>query len=116
MNSVGTGVGAPGTPGAGVPKAQLCNEVLDCVRDSGCAVDNSRPPFSPIKCYCGTASVVDCQNGLGNGVCKAEIERGLETTVFGQILQRLKSPQFGGGLAIARVDCDAQICKAPCGL
>jgi len=104
--------GAVGTPGAGIPKANMCNEVLDCVRDSGCASGGN----APIKCYCGTANTTDCSNGLANGACKAEIERGLETTVFGQISQRLKSPQFGGGIAMARIDCEQTVCKTPCGL
>ena len=107
-----SGNGATGTPGAGIPKAQMCNEVLDCVRDSGCAAGGN----APIKCYCGTANASDCQNGLANGACKAELERGLETVAFAQISQRLKSPQFGGGVAMARIDCDQTACKAPCNL
>jgi len=107
-----SGNAAAGTPGAGKPKAQLCNETLDCVRDSGCAAGGN----GIIKCYCGTANAADCQNGLANGACKAEIERGLETTAFAQISQRLKSPQFGGGIALARIDCEQQVCKAACGL
>ena len=78
---------AAGSPAAGTPKAQLCNEVLDCVRDSGCAAHGD----GIIKCYCGTANVADCQSGLANGACKAELERGLETTLFSQISLRLKS-------------------------
>ncbi|HYQ46812.1 MAG TPA: hypothetical protein VER11_32805 [Polyangiaceae bacterium] len=106
------GNAAAGTPAAGTPKAQLCNETLDCVRDSGCGGGDNRI----IKCYCGTATAVECQNGLGNGVCKAELQRALETTEFAQILQRFKSPQYGGGLAMARVDCEWQVCKTACGL
>jgi len=107
-----SGNGGTGTPGAGIPKAQMCNEVLDCVRDSGCAAGGK----APINCYCGTANVTDCQNGLANGACKAELERGLETVTFGQISQRLKSPQYGGGIAMARIDCEQTVCKAACGL
>jgi len=103
---------ATGSPAAGVPKANLCNEVLDCVRDTGCATAGN----AIIKCYCGTANAADCQNGLGNGVCKTEIERGLETTTFTQITQRLKSPQYGGGVALARIDCEQEACKTECGL
>jgi len=107
-----SGNAAAGSPAAGTPKANLCNEVLDCVRDSGCAAGGN----GIIKCYCGTANVTDCQNGLANGACKVELERGLETVTFGQISQRLKSPQFGGGIAMARVDCEQQVCGAACGL
>ena len=107
-----SGNAAAGSPAAGTPKASLCNEVLDCVRDSACAANGN----GIIKCYCGTANTADCQSGLANGACKTELERGLETVAFAQITQRLKSPQFGGGVAMARVDCDQQACKAPCGL
>jgi len=96
----------------GTPKAQLCNETLDCVRDSGCAAGGN----GIIKCYCGTANATDCQNGLANGACKAELERGLETTTFAQITQRLKSTAYGSGIAMARVDCEQQVCKTECGL
>ena len=107
-----SGNGAAGTPGAGIPKINMCNETLDCVRDSGCAAGGN----GIIKCYCGTANVADCQSGLANGACKAEIERGLETTLFSQISLRLKSPQYAAGIAMARVDCEQSSCKAACGL
>jgi hypothetical protein len=106
------GNAAAGTPGAGIPRLNLCNEVLDCVRDSGCAAGGR----APILCYCGTANISDCQNGLANGACKAELERGLESVSFAQITQRLKNPQFGGGLAMVRIDCDQVACNVPCGL
>jgi len=99
-------------PAAGTAKSNLCNEVLDCVRDTGCASAGN----AIIKCYCGTANATDCQNGLANGACKTELERGLETTTFQQIAQRLKSTIYGGGIAMARVDCEQQICKTECGL
>ncbi len=107
-----SGNAAAGSPAAGTPKSNLCNETLDCVRKSGCAANGN----GIIKCYCGTANTADCQTGGANGACKTELERGLETVAFAQITQRLKSPQFGGGVAMARVDCDQQACKAPCGL
>ncbi len=107
-----SGNAAAGSPAAGTPKSNLCNETLDCVRKSGCAANGN----GIIKCYCGTANTADCQTGGANGACKAQLERGLETTTFAQITQRLKSPQFGGGIAMARVDCDQQACQAPCDL
>ncbi|MET0792634.1 MAG: hypothetical protein ABW061_14030 [Polyangiaceae bacterium] len=105
------GEAAPGSPAAGTPKAKLCNEVLDCVRSSGCAAGNGI-----IKCYCGTADAQQCQDGHANGVCKKQLERGLEATTFMQIARHLKDPKFGGGLAMARIDCDQQVCRAQCNL
>ncbi|MET0791003.1 MAG: hypothetical protein ABW061_05735, partial [Polyangiaceae bacterium] len=42
-----SGNAAVGTPGAGIPKANLCNETLDCIRDSKCAAGGN----GLIKCY-----------------------------------------------------------------
>jgi len=105
------GNAAAGSPAAGTPKAQLCNSVLDCVRDTGCAVG-----AAPLTCYCGTANSTDCQGGLGNGKCRTQIEAGLETTTPATIVQRLKNVQFGGGVALARIDCDQTFCVSQCGL
>lgn len=108
----GTAVGnaAAGSPAAGTPKSLLCNETLDCVRDSGCAAGGN----APIKCYCGTANAADCQAGLGNGACKAQLEKSLETTAFATIAQRIGNTGFGGGIAMARIDCDQTFCSAQC--
>jgi hypothetical protein len=110
--SIAIGNAAAGTPAAGTPKANLCNEVLDCVRDSGCAAGGN----SILNCYCGTATAAECQTGQPKGVCKAELERGLETTVFNDILGHMKNTIYGGGVAMARIDCEQQVCKAECGL
>ena len=109
---IAVGNAAAGSPAAGTPKSNLCNEVLDCVRDSGCAANG----FAPIHCYCGSASAADCQAGLGNGVCKPQLERGLETTAFTSISSRFKNSAYGGGVAMARIDCDQGACSSQCGL
>ena len=98
-------------PAAGAAKSAMCNEVLDCVRTTGCAVGNGI-----IKCYCGTANAQDCQSGHANGACKKQLERGLEGTTFMQIARHLKDPKFGGGMAMARIDCEQQVCRTQCGL
>lgn len=110
-DQLGTLVAAAGSPAAGTPKANLCNAVVDCVRTTGCAKG-----AAPIACYCGTANSTDCQAGLGNGVCKAQMEAGEETTTPATIVQRLKNVGFGGGVAMARIDCDQTFCVSQCGL
>jgi len=105
-----TGVADAGTPAAGTPRSQLCNEVLDCVRDTHCASVNA------LDCYCGTASPNQCSAGGGNGACRANIERGLETTDPNAIVSRFTSLSLGGGLAMARIQCDAAECRTPCGI
>lgn len=93
-------------PASGVARAQLCNEVLDCVRDSGCAAGGNLP----IRCYCGTANPTQCSAGQGNGACKAQIERGLETTDFNSIASRFGNTAFGAGKAMDRINCDQTFC------
>ena len=106
-----TGSAPAGSPAAGVARKYLCNEVLDCMRDTKC----SGPEDSPIaKCYCGTANQTDCQSGLGNGPCKAQWERGLETTVFQTLVTRIGNKTYGGGMALSRFDCDQSFCPAAC--
>jgi len=105
-----TDPGAVTTP-AGAPKAPLCNEVLDCVRDSGCAA-NGNPALK--NCYCGTATVQQCNAGQGNGACKAELERALEATDFATVSQRVGNTLYGGGVAMKRVDCDQSFCDPVC--
>ena len=95
-------------PASGVAKSALCNETLDCVRDSGCAADGQVLLKS---CYCGTASVSNCTAGQGNGPCKAVLDRSLETTSFTEISNRIGNAAYGGGLAMKRVDCDQGFCS-----
>lgn len=111
-----TGAALPTDPGAvttpvGAPKAPLCNELLDCVRDSGCA-SGGQPALK--SCYCGSANVTDCNNGLGNGPCKAEMERATEATSFSTVSQRVGNALYGGGVAMKRVTCDQAFCDPVC--
>jgi hypothetical protein len=105
-----TDPGAVTTP-VGSPKAPLCNEVLDCVRDSGCAADG-QPALR--SCYCGSATGPNCNAGLGNGPCKAELERALEATDFATISQNVGKLLYGGGVAMKRIDCDNSFCPDTC--
>lgn len=100
-----------GNAADGTPKAQLCKQTLDCVHDSGCAADG-RPPLK--YCYCGTANVADCTSGKANGACKAVLERSLEGNTFADIAKRIGNPEYGGGFAMKRVDCDQVFCRKQC--
>jgi hypothetical protein len=90
----------------GQPRAKLCNEVLDCVRDSGCAAGGKLP----INCYCGAVTEAVCSSGGGIGACKAVLEAGLETTDFNTITSRLGNTLYGGGKAMDRINCDQTFC------
>jgi hypothetical protein len=102
---------ATGDAADGTPKSQLCQQTLDCVRDSGCASDG-RPPLK--FCYCGTANVGDCTSGKANGPCKAVLEKSLEGKTFAEIAQRIGNTSFGGGMAMKRIDCDQVFCRKQC--
>lgn len=91
-------------PALGTPRPALYNEVLDCVRDTHCATGLI------IDCYCGTASGAACDAGNGNGACRTQIERGVETTNPSDVQARLTNLTLGGGLAMARVQCDQNNC------
>jgi hypothetical protein len=107
--SIVTGSAVEG-PATGTPRVELYYKTLDCVRDTACAVGNV------LDCYCGTVSSAQCDAGNGNGVCKAVIEQGLETTNPTEISNRLSNVTLGGGLALARVACDKNNCVSACGL
>ena len=106
-----TGSAAAGSPAAGVARKLLCNEVLDCVRDTKCSGATDSPVA---KCYCGTANQTACQAGNGNGPCKSQLDRGLETTTFATIVQRIGNKTYGGGMAMSRFDCDQAFCPDAC--
>jgi hypothetical protein len=105
MDVVGT---ATEGPAAGTPRSHLCNETLDCMRDTNCAVGQL------IDCYCGTATSAQCDAGQGNGACRTQIERGLETTSPVEITNRFTRDDLGAGFAILRVGCDQAFCAAQC--
>ena len=97
----------PVTTAVGSSRSVLCNEVLDCVRDSGCAA-NGNPALK--NCYCGAATVQQCNAGQGIGACKAQLERALEATDFATVSQRVGNTLYGGGVAMKRIDCDQSFC------
>jgi hypothetical protein len=95
-------------PAAGSKRFVLYNKTLDCVRDTRCAENTA------LDCYCGDVSSAQCDSGNGNGACKNIIEEGLETTNPTEIVNRFSNSTLGGGLALARVACDAFSCSTEC--
>ena len=96
-------------PAAGTAKNELCTAIVDCAKNTGC----SASAFE--TCYCGDASIVDCQQGVGvNGVCKAEIEAGAETTDAATIAARFVNPEFAVGAAAGWLRCDLANCADEC--
>lgn len=95
-------------PAAGVSRKQLCTELLDCLYGTKCAADD------PIDCYCGTSGQA-CQSGAGNGACRDQIERGLESKEYADIAAHYGDPKLAGGTAMVRMDGARAKCGQICG-
>jgi hypothetical protein len=86
----------------GTPSPALCNETLDCVRDSGCAEGG----FA-LFCYCGAVSSTECDTpGGAAGACKEVIEAGLGNVDPIFIQNNFFDIGLSAGRAMARVDCE----------
>jgi hypothetical protein len=67
----------------------------------------------PTNCYCGAASLGDCQAGNGTGACRSQIEAGLKTTMASVILTSLINVALPAGGALALGQCDQGNCGTP---
>lgn len=89
------------------PEAALCNNVLDCARETNCAsIQNT-------DCFCGPGvDPGDCLEGnvTPSGPCIAELKAGLQTNSTTGVLSRYVDRRYPGGLAMARVTCDRANC------
>ncbi len=104
-NETGT---AKDGPAAGVARQELCTDLLNCIYATKCAADD------PIDCYCGTAGDA-CIKGEGNGVCRVQVERALETKEFNVVGARYGDTRFAGGVAMTRMDAARAKCGTLCG-
>jgi hypothetical protein len=95
-------------PAVGTPRQDLCYRVLHCVRDTNCGKTD------PIECYCGAGVAVTACLGTSSGVCKAEIQAGLESTVNTDVLGIYLDSTLGGGISLARATCDQVNCNSTC--
>jgi hypothetical protein len=91
-------------PAMGVSRQTLCLDTVECVETSspncGAALLGN--------CYCGTAAGTACLssgNAGPNGVCKATIERGLETTDPPTIATKFTETTLGSGAAMFLFQC-----------
>jgi hypothetical protein len=98
----------------GIPKSELCREVIDCIRDSGCASADG----SASDCICGeNVDVGECQGkSLSEltGRCKDVISAGLGTTDLGEIAVRFGDPEYATGLAVQLIQCEQTFCEGSC--
>jgi hypothetical protein len=70
---------------------------------------------SSIQCYCGTASLQDCQT-TPLGPCIAEIQAAAGSSDFNTVANALADTNHAVNLANAVGDCAKQNCASPCGL
>jgi cysteine-rich repeat protein len=99
-----TGNAAAG-PGAGQPKAELCAAVVKCGQAAGCRGS---------VCFCGTATLIECLGGMGNGPCQAEIFAAAETEDPVEVSGRQQDNTFAIGLSNAVSTCSVNSCAAAC--
>jgi hypothetical protein len=94
------------------PRAQLCGDVLGCIRRTACAATSVR------DCYCGMGvSEADCMGGQASGPCKSEIEGGAESSDPKVVVPRLYDPNFATGSAFTLIEaCDRPSCLDVCRL
>jgi hypothetical protein len=81
--------------------------VLGCIRTSNC-IQNG-----PTFCYCGNATLGNCQAGQGIGACKTEIQAGLKSTNDAANLLNLTNVRFPAGGALSLGLCDHDNCGDP---
>jgi hypothetical protein len=112
--SVLTGTAAGG-PGAGTLKSALCQETLDCYRQTQCDFNGT------YICYCGTEidqGTCNSSTTIANpGPCKAQMERSLEIPANspGSVaLNRVADETYAGGSAGVISAFEAGSCRGVC--
>ncbi len=93
-------------------RASLCEQVLACVRKTGCAPGARGVGY---ECYCGNDDVQKCiTQATANGPCRDVIEAAAESTSPMTVGQRWGKQEFALGAAFRRVRCAADHCRAEC--
>jgi hypothetical protein len=95
-------------PAAGTPRKQLCEQMLECARSTGCDW-----PVS-IGCYCGQTDIGACLAGKGKGACRQAVEAAAETTESGTVFQRLKDKAYASGVVEPLLTCETRGCSDDC--
>jgi hypothetical protein len=95
-------------PSAGVPRKQLCEQMLECARSTGCD-----SPVS-IGCYCGQTDVGSCLAGNAKGACRQAFEAAAESTDPSVVLKHLKDKSFASGVVEPLLTCETRGCPDDC--
>jgi hypothetical protein len=103
-------------PAEGTTLTQLCRETLTCVLASKCVEQPAdQPDLGEINaCYCGDVDYSTCDTDPGQGSCRLDEERGLETTNPDDVLANIPDPTYGAGMANTIADCLLDFCQTDC--
>ncbi len=102
-------------PAMGLPKHQVCADLVACIRRTNCVQDGKGTIGK--GCFCGTASTADCNDSKigGNGPCLNEVAAAAESSLFADISQREGNARFAIGMANkVALQCDTDVCPAEC--
>src|SRR5688572_800962 len=102
-------------PALGIPKAELCGDIVSCVRSSGCAAEAEGPLLEAEWCYSGTPLLEWAPDKM-NGKCKEQFLLGAETGEDADVQERWSDVNYAIGLAKQLVDCSSEFFGALCGM
>lgn len=98
------GVAAEG-PGAGIPKAELCQQVVQCAQRSDCLGS---------ECYCGDLDLFVCLTFGPQGPCQREISAAAESNDPITVSARQATEGFAIAAASAVSVCSEAECSQAC--
>jgi cysteine-rich repeat protein len=102
-------------PALGIPKAELCSDIVSCVRSSGCAQEAEGQQLEAEWCYSGIPQAEWAPEKM-NGECKEQFLLGAETGEDADVQERWSDVNYSIGLAVQLLICESEFCAAQCGL
>jgi cysteine-rich repeat protein len=87
-------------------EAVACKAVVDCGIEHDC---------SGTACFCGTAGLLACARGGGNGPCRSAIEAASGSVSVSDVMARSDDAMYPLGRANALGACGKESCAAACG-
>jgi len=102
-------------PALGIPKAELCSDIVSCVRSSGCAQEAEGQQLDAEWCYSGIPQAEWAPEKM-NGKCEEQFLLGAETGDDADVQERWSDVSYALGAAVQLLICESEFCAAPCGL
>lgn len=99
-------------PGMGMPRKLLCEELVACAQQTGCAAKNL------YSCFCGSLSRDECLATTSifdiEGPCADQYAAAAEATTPAQFFEQAQDARFASGPAYALLECDQKLCSDEC--